>query len=128
MAVLVAYRLNPIFLKKFFTKISIGSRFGDIIMTIFFQQKAHQHSQSFFSFFTAFGFRNFQEMKATGCGAEPFVEFRAWRPRRSQAAVRRPLWIQMPLRGNKFKWTTSPQGKAVARCLWFVARKSRLLY
>ena len=24
-------------------------------MTIFFQQKAHQHSQSFFPFFTAFG-------------------------------------------------------------------------
>ena len=30
-------RLNPIFLKKFFTKISIGSRFGYIIMTILLQ-------------------------------------------------------------------------------------------
>ena len=30
------YQLNPIFLKKFFTKISISSRFGYIIMTILF--------------------------------------------------------------------------------------------
>jgi hypothetical protein len=34
----------------------------------------------------------------------------------------------MPLRGNKFKWTISPRGKAVARCLWLVARKNLLLY
>ena len=49
--------------------------------------------------------------------------------RRSQVAGRRSPWTQMPLRGVRFTWTTSPRvtprlmEKAVARCSWFVARK-----
>ena len=46
-----------------------------------------------------------------------------------QTAGRRPPWTQLPLRGVRFTWTTSPRvtprlmEKAVARCSWFVARK-----
>ena len=37
MAVLVYFLLNVIFFKKFFTKISISSRFVRIVVTIFFK-------------------------------------------------------------------------------------------
>ena len=35
------YRLNAVFLKKFFTKTSISSRFVRIVVTLFSQQSLH---------------------------------------------------------------------------------------
>ena len=55
-----------------------------------------------------------------------FVEFRAWRP-----AVRSSLRIQMPLRDDKFKLTTSSRGILGSwknSDSWFVAHKSLPLY
>ena len=44
--------------------------------------------------------------------------------RSSQAAVRRPLWSQMPLRGVKLKGTISPRPPRLVEKSWLVVRGS----